>query len=942
MTWTAVSPNPAGAIHNVTSASITTHAVGNLIVLVNTLHSDTAFPTGVSSSRVTWTKVPGSDSSFSNAAISTAPAQWQGNIWLGTVNSTGTDTVTFTYTGGVTPSFTNAVMQEFTSSVGSWHVDTFTFLNSAAGTAAWPSLTPAGSGELYLGFAWNQGSAVSGSTSGYVYNANADGASNGMAYNLNCASGTATAPTWGDSTETYGLMVLVAEGAASSGAVTLLPQPGSRNWQRRHRRHQPAQIPPPAGGTAFVKNTASTFQASGTSTLAITAPVTSTAGNTLVMSMEIFSYAWTSGNAVPTITSISDGTANVWHFSSSAGSQNPPTGGSFSATSGHAAIAAVAYCVNAAAVSGTVTLNVAATNSTDLEGVFIVTEFSGVQAGAVVSGASSSVFTQGDPQTTPAVSMPANSAVVAYGAKDSGNVPAVAPSFLTEFDRCGACGVPGTDQGSTGVTFTFGATTTVNGTAVLAISPPGAGTTHNGSVSLSGTGTLTATGTAILPGAAALSGSGTLTATGNTTRARTATLSGAGTLTATGALVLPGAATLSGTGTLTATENTTRARTVGFSGTGILTATGNTTRVRAATLSGAGTLTATENTTRARTASLSGTGTLTPAGSKTVPGSALLSGAGALTANGALQGFHPGTAALTGAGTLTATESTTRARTAALSGSGALAAAGFKIIPGTALMTGAGTLTATEHTARARTASLSGTGLLTVAGFKLIPGTALMTGAGTLTITEHTARARTVSLAGNGTLTAPGFKILPGAAVLSGSGTLSAHRGQLRSGTLQITIPGDVYRISGALAVVLPAPRTSLTALNGTLGAFSVHLPKPVTGLTGKVIHNPLRIALPKPFTTITGRIIHNALHVGLGKPATSLAGTVVHNGPLVLQLNQRGGGAPEHPARIALTQALRPGTTDTAVNGHDGASGTAGSQGSTRVHGSDGASGVR
>ena len=219
MTWTSVGPEPLGFLNNNNppTSAITTNGVGNLIVCLNTLHVDAGvYPTGMSSSRVTWAKVPGTDvqdmALIGSGLAANSP--WSGNIWFGTVNSVGSDTVTFSYTGGTVPGRTNCVMQEFHSTVGSWSMDTWTFLNSA-GTNTWPSMTAAGPGEIYMGFAWNSGASSGGPTSPWVVNANSDSQSNAMAYNLNYTSG--TSPVFSDSTETYGLMVLIAEGSAPSG-----------------------------------------------------------------------------------------------------------------------------------------------------------------------------------------------------------------------------------------------------------------------------------------------------------------------------------------------------------------------------------------------------------------------------------------------------------------------------------------------------------------------------------------------------------------------------------------------------------------------------------------------------------------------------------------------------------------------------------------------------
>ena len=87
---------------------------------------------------------------------------------------------------GSTPSTIRGAGQEFSATSGGWQLDSQASLNSG-GTNTWPSLTPAASGELYFGWAYDSGSATGGSTPGYSYFA--DGNGNGLAYNVSCAEG---------------------------------------------------------------------------------------------------------------------------------------------------------------------------------------------------------------------------------------------------------------------------------------------------------------------------------------------------------------------------------------------------------------------------------------------------------------------------------------------------------------------------------------------------------------------------------------------------------------------------------------------------------------------------------------------------------------------------------------------------------------------------------
>jgi len=133
-------------------------------------------------------------------------------------------------------------------------------------------------------------------------------------------------------------------------------------------------------------------------------------------------------------------------------------------------------------------------------------------------------------------------------------------------------------------------------------------------------------------GAADLTGSGSLSASGTRTRLGAANLTGAGTLSASGVRTRFGAAALTGTGTST--------------GAGVRT------RFGAADLTGTGSSTVAGVRTRFGAADLAGTGSMTVAGARLVLGASTLTGTGDLTAAGVV--LRLGAAALTGAGSLTA------------------------------------------------------------------------------------------------------------------------------------------------------------------------------------------------------------------------------------------------------------------------------------------------
>lgn len=239
MTFAAVGSGFGTA--NVSSFSLTPNTIGDIIIcgIINA-SNPTVFATALSSSNVTWVTLGSSFAGSTNVKTQ--------QVFLGTVTSTSTATVTITWSG-TAPASIEIAGQEFSTTVGASSVtlDVQGHIDST-GTTTWASLTPGhGSGELYWGYAYNTGSAVAGSTSGFTYNANPDGHGNGMAYNPNCAN-SAQAPVWGDTTEAFGIMVLVYEASAAGPVGTVQPRATVPVPRRRPARAVWAQIT----GSAFV------------------------------------------------------------------------------------------------------------------------------------------------------------------------------------------------------------------------------------------------------------------------------------------------------------------------------------------------------------------------------------------------------------------------------------------------------------------------------------------------------------------------------------------------------------------------------------------------------------------------------------------------------------------------------------------------------------------
>jgi len=123
-------------------------------------------------------------SSITVASVSGGGATWQKltntvdgvdvELWLGTVTTTGSSTITVSYSGSISSTSVELSAQEYTSSTGPttvWSSDVVgnAHNDSSSTTVTFPSLTPSTSGELYVGYARVQNTGAAGSTSGFTY-----------------------------------------------------------------------------------------------------------------------------------------------------------------------------------------------------------------------------------------------------------------------------------------------------------------------------------------------------------------------------------------------------------------------------------------------------------------------------------------------------------------------------------------------------------------------------------------------------------------------------------------------------------------------------------------------------------------------------------------------------------------------------------------------------
>lgn len=207
-----------GATTANTNWPITPHAVGNFILLGVlagfTVGSTASWATALSATNITWSVLVGHTAFSASAGEET--------LFIGKVTSTSSANTSITFNTG-TPVVRTA-WQEFSNTAGNSAVTTdVTGTVDGASGSNFPSVTPTRAGDLYWSFCWDTNTFAAGSTSGYTYQADANG--NGMAYNLSCANANQT-PNTGTADGLSGIAVMLYEAAAGVAArvPVLTPQ----------------------------------------------------------------------------------------------------------------------------------------------------------------------------------------------------------------------------------------------------------------------------------------------------------------------------------------------------------------------------------------------------------------------------------------------------------------------------------------------------------------------------------------------------------------------------------------------------------------------------------------------------------------------------------------------------------------------------------------------
>ena len=410
-----------------TTLTVSNQAIGNLLIVeVINPQNKTVWCSSLSGGKATW--VAAGVHALGSTNTGTAA------VFFGTVTGTGAGTVTPSWSG-TAPTAWNMAGHEFPSTAG-WAFDKQGTLDSS-GTASWPSLTAAGgAGELYFGLCLDVGvQAVAGSTTGYVYNANVDTQYNGAAFNVNCPA-TATHPVWGDSTEAFGIVILVAGHAdvtVSPDTVTVtagFPAPvvtGNCAIVAAATVTATATVLSPSVSPPQIFHVGDSALYTGTDISPVVA-YNSGAGNTLVAVIT----AYTTGNYPAACNGVFDDTLNTWTITDG--------GGSYDASTGLYGFTTIATCVSALPIT-LITVYFNANNNYILYGAGAsvqVSEFAGLPVGStpqVIAAASPDAHTGA--YTAPGVTVPDGAYLIlsAVASRPRGRVCLPAPQSTARRDR---------------------------------------------------------------------------------------------------------------------------------------------------------------------------------------------------------------------------------------------------------------------------------------------------------------------------------------------------------------------------------------------------------------------------------------------------------------------------------------------------------------------------
>jgi RHS repeat-associated protein len=192
-----------------TTLSVSPQAVGDLMVFV--VNVDGGPVSSVSGGGVTtWNK--------DIAKVGTEEGN-DNEIWWGVVSASGASTITVAFTGS--HSGDELMAQEYSAGAGAtWSTGATGSTSSSTSTITFPSLTPAGAGELYLGFAQVDGGGEAGSTPGFSYTITSAEASV-LCWDTNVSTTTSpTATQTGSGSDSVGALFAASGGTGGTTTTT--------------------------------------------------------------------------------------------------------------------------------------------------------------------------------------------------------------------------------------------------------------------------------------------------------------------------------------------------------------------------------------------------------------------------------------------------------------------------------------------------------------------------------------------------------------------------------------------------------------------------------------------------------------------------------------------------------------------------------------------------
>lgn len=350
------------------------------------------------------------------------------------------------------------------------------------------------------------------------------------------------------------------------------------------------------------------------------------------------------------------------------------------------------------------------------------------------------------------------------------------------------------------VTLTGGASSGITGRQ-FAIKGTADGEQHSGSVSISGAGAISVSGTKTVGALVLTSGKGTVTTAATKQVSAPVAISGKGNLATVGQKRASNAVVISGGGAIATVGGRTVFRTVSISGGGAVSVSGQKRAVRAVAVSGGG-ATAAAGRKDARLAMLvSAGGSITVAGAKRAVANVSISGKGTTSVSGqkvlgASVGISgggmvstsatrasSGGIAISGGGMVAATGSKRAVFSLSISGGGSVGGSGSKTALSAIVISGGGffELTGGANPPIGDSLTLSGGGSVSIIGRKSAFGSATLSGGGNLTIRyaagEEEEAGGAVVLSGGGNVLVIGAKAASGAVTITGGGYVAVSPG---------------------------------------------------------------------------------------------------------------------------------------------------------------------